>query len=192
MTNGFAKIAVASPLTSVADCTKNVQEIISIINKVAKEGAEIILFPELAVSSSSCGDLYLQPFFLQKIQDALQLIIDASRTVNTIITVGAPVKHVNNLYNCAVTIYNGCIVGITAKSHPTAEERRWFSPADTLPGNATATLCGQQVQIGSGTIFETGTCRFGVEVGSDAQAPNAPCNQMVLAGADVILNPAAT
>ncbi|MBR1958120.1 MAG: hypothetical protein IKA28_03870, partial [Tidjanibacter sp.] len=61
MTNGFAKIAVASPLTSVADCTKNVQEIISIINKVAKEGAEIILFPELAITSRSCGDLYLQP-----------------------------------------------------------------------------------------------------------------------------------
>ena len=192
MTNGFAKIAVATPLTSVADCTKNVQEIISVINKVAKEGAEIVLFPELAITSRSCGDLYLQPFFLQKIQDALQLIIDASHTVNTIITVGAPVKHINNLYNSAVTIYNGCIVGITAKSHPTAEERRWFSPADTLPANATATLCGQQTQIGSGMVFETGTCRFGVEVGSDAQAPNAPCNQMVLAGADVILNPAAT
>ena len=192
MTNGFVKIAAATPVTSVADCAKNAQEIVSIIYKVAKEGADVVLFPELAVSSSSCGDLYLQPFFRQKVEEALQDIIDAGRTVDTIITVGAPVKHMNNLYNCAVTIHNGRIVGITAKSYPTAWEQRWFAPACTLPANATATLCGQQARIGSGLIFETGTYSFGVEVGSDAQAPYAPCAQMALAGADIILNPTAT
>ena len=192
MTNGFAKIAVATPLTSVADCTKNVQEIISIINKVAKEGAEIILFPELAITSSSCGDLFTQPFFLQKAKEALQQIIDASHAVDTIITVGAPVKHANNLYNCTVTIHNGSIMGITAKTHPTTTEQRWFSPAGSLPTDATVTLCGQQARIGNNIIFQTDTYRFGVEVGNDAQAPNAPCIQMVLAGADIILNPAAT
>lgn len=192
MTNGFAKIAVATPLTSVADCTKNVQEIISIINKVAKEGAEIILFPELAITSSSCGDLFTQPFFLQKAEEALQQIIDASHSVETIIIVGAPVKQANNLYNCAVTIHNGHIMGITAKSRPTTAEQRWFSPAGTLPADATVTLCAQEARIGNNIIFQTATYRFGVEVGSDAQSPDAPCIQMALAGADIILNPAAT
>ena len=192
MKNGFSKIAAATPLTSVADCMRNVQEILSLINKVSAEGAEIVLFPELCITSSSCGDLFLQPFFIEKAQTALQQIIDKSRHIDTIIIVGTPVMHINNLYNCAVTIHKGCIMGITAKSYPTAEEQRWFSPASKLPGNATATLCGQNTTIGNSHVFSTPACRFGVEIGNDIQAPQPPATRMTLAGAEVIFNPSAT
>ncbi|MBQ4063080.1 MAG: NAD(+) synthase [Bacteroidaceae bacterium] len=192
MRNGFSKIAAATPLTSVADCMRNVQEILSLINKVSAEGAEIVLFPELCITSSSCGDLFLQPFFIEKTQEALQQIIESSRHTDTIIIVGAPVMHISNLYNCAITIHKGSIMGITAKSHPTAEEQRWFSPACKLPANATTTLCGQNAGIGRSLVFSTPACRFGVEIGSDMRAPQAPATEMALAGAEVIFNPSAT
>lgn len=191
MRNGFSKIAVATPLTSVADCANNTQEIISIIDKVSAEEAEIILFPELCITSSSCGDLFLQPFFIRKAEEALQQIIAATHNTECVIIVGMPVKHANNLYNCAVTMHRGKIMGVIAKNYPTAEEQRWFAAADNLPCNATIMLCGQETTICGNTIFSTPSCRFGVEIGNDTQAPQAPSTQAALAGADIIFNPTA-
>lgn len=192
MINGFTKIAVATPLTSVANCTQNTQEIIAIINKVAKEDTEIVIFPELCITSSSCGDLFLQPFFTKRAEESLQQIVDASCDVETIITVGLPVKYINKLYNCAVIIHRGDIMGITAKESLTAEEQRWFSPARNLPIDATTMICNQEARIGSNIIYSTHECRFAVEIGDYSESPYAPCTDMALKGAEIILNPSAT
>lgn len=192
MINGFTKIAVATPLTSVADCNKNAREIIDIINKVSTENVEILLFPELSITSSSCGDLYLQPFFIQKTEEALQEVIAASNSVETIITVGAPVKHINKLYNCAITIHRGSIIGITAKNQLTTDEKRWFSPANSLPIGATTTLCGEERRIGQRIIYSTKEYKFGIEIGDCSKTPEAASVYLTTGGADIILNPTAT
>ena len=192
MKHGFVKIAAATPLTAVANCKQNAQEIISIINKVKAEGAEIVLFPELCITSCSCGDLYYNAQLQQECEKALQEILTASEESESIIVVGAPVPVAGNIYNCAIALYKGKIAGITAKNHPTAKERRWFSPAATLPAGATVTICGQEAKIAATLLFTTPQYTMGIEIGSDATAPIASVAALSLAGAEIIANIAAT
>ncbi len=192
MEKGFIKTVAASPLTSVADCERNTQEIISIIDKVSREGAELITFPELSITSCSCGDLYTQPFFLQKVEGALQRIVSNSKTSESIIVVGAPIAHSNKLYNCAIVIHKGEIKGISTQNTPAGSNKTAFAGSNTLPADATAMICGQTVAIGSNILYRTPAYTFAIEVGSDAEAPITPGALFSLAGADIILNPTAT
>ena len=191
MKHGFVKIAAATPLTRVADCKHNAQEIISIINKVSKEGAEIIAFPELCVTSSSCGDLFTHPHLLQESQNAISLIIEASKETECVIVIGAPVAQQNNIYNCAITIHKGEVKGVTTKKQPLPREYRWFKSGVALFGEETVTIGGQECPISSDLLFETSQYTLGIEVGSDANAPAAPAEKMSLAGAEIIVNIAA-
>ncbi len=191
MEKGFIKAVAATPLTSVADCKFNIQEITTIINKVSQEGAELIVFPELCITSCSCGDLYTQPFFLQKVEEALQELLSASKASNSIIIVGTPVTHNNKLYNCSATIYKGEIKGINTKETPT-NNNKLFANTSTLPADAITTICGQTAPIGNNLLYRTPTYTLGIEIGSDAEAPLAPSTLQALAGADIIANPTAT
>ncbi len=192
MEKGFIKAVAATPLTSVADCKFNIQEIVSIINKVSQQGAELIVFPELSTTSCSCGDLFTQPFFLQKTEEALQELLSASKASNSIIVAGTPVACNNKLYNCSVTIYKGEIKGINAKETPTSGRKELFACASTLPADAVATICGQTAPIGSNLLYRTPSYTLGIEIGNDAEAPLAPSTLQALAGAEIIANPTAT
>ena len=185
----FTRVTAATPPAKVADCTHNSTEIISIINKVS--GSDIILFPELSITSCSCSDLFTQSFFLKQAEGAMLQIANASSKTNCIIVVGMPVKTCNKLYNCAVVVHKGEIKGATAKTTLTAEEKRWFSPGNTLPAGATTTLCGKATPIGCDLIYSTQYCKFAVEIGSDLLAPIPTSSKAALCGAEIILNPAA-
>ena len=192
MKHGFVKIATATPVTRVADCKHNAQEIISIIDKVSKEAAEIIAFPELCITSCSCGDLFTHPHLLQESEKAIACILEASKENNAVVIIGAPVAQRNSIYNCAITIHKGKIMGVCAKSHPLPRECRWFASGSTLFGDESVYICGKECHIGSDLLFETPQYTLGIEIGSDATAPNAPAESMSLAGADIIVNIAAT
>lgn len=188
---GFTRIAVATPPVTVADCKSNSKEIISIIKEVATKGVEAVLFPELCITSCSCGDLYTQPYLLKKAEESLQEIIEASKKVETIIITGMPVSHINSLYNCAVVIYKGIIMGINAKNYPQKDELRWFTRGQELPYNEKTTLCGQETIIGCNIVYQTSSYSFGIEIGCDHFAPYAPGANAAIAGADIIFNPSA-
>ena len=183
MKNSFTRIATATPITNVADCRQNSDEIITIINKVSEQGADIILLPELCITSRSCGDLYTQPFLVREAEKALEKICDATKSSNSIIVVGAPVTAKNRLYNGAIVIYEGNIIGVSTQKAPTEKQ---FSPGHTLPEGSTTTLCGKNTPIGDNLIYSTSEYKFAIEIGNDIQLPCTASTE-----ADIILNPAA-
>ena len=111
MEYGFVKVAAATPVTAVADCHRNAQSIIELTAELTRMDAELILFPELCLTSCSCGDLFTQPHFIQACDKAIASIADATAENGAIIVFGAPVEHRNALYNCAIVMHKGEIIG---------------------------------------------------------------------------------
>ncbi len=192
MRHGFIKTAAATPKVKVADCHYNARQIIEIIKEATKEKVEILTFPELAITSATCGDLYTQPLLLQQSQKALEQILTESLGTNTIIAVGAPITHKNALLNCAIIIHKGRIEAIVAKNNYPAQsqsgqERQFTSSSKIIDGD-TITLCNQTTNIYSNRIFATPEYTFAVEIGEDMFNPIATGTQSALQGAEVILS----
>ena len=195
MEYGFVKIAAAVPQITVGDCHANAASIISTAKEAVETGAEIILFPELCITSSTCGDLIGQPFFIRECEKAIADIASSTTGHNAIVIAGAPVCFRNSLYNCAIVMHDGRIAGIVAKSilcnRNTCEESRNFASASAIPCRSTISLAGQETAIGTGLIFSTPAFTFGIEIGSESQSPHAPGASLATAGAEIILNPSA-
>ena len=193
MKYGFIKVAAAAPRITVADCHKNAQSITGMVNELKKSGVELMLFPELCLTSSSCGDLFTQPHLIHTCIEEIEQIANETAKCDAIIVVGSPVEHRNSLYNCAVVIYKGEVMGIVPKrqldNHKS--ESRWFTSGDTLPLEAYATIGGKRVPFVKNGIFSTAAYSFAIEIGNAATTPAAPGAGLVAAGAQIILNPAA-
>ena len=194
MKYGFVKIAAVSPATSVADCNSNAQRIIEETTKMTAKGVELILFPELYLTSCSCGDLFTQPHFIQACNKAITRIAQETTQSNAIIVFGAPVEHRNALYNCAIVMHKGEIYGAVPKRYlnNSAGEARWFASAEHLAAENSAAIIGdKRVALIKKGIFSTSTYTFGVEIGNESTAPTAPGAELAVSGAEIILNPAA-
>ena len=146
MKYGFVKVASASPASSVADSNANAQRIIEQVTEATSNEVELILFPELCLTSRSCGDLFTQPHFIQSCNNAITRIARETIDSNTIIVFGAPVEHRNALYNCAVVMHKGEIIGIVPKRYLNTQtgESRWFASADNLPSDSHTTINGNK------------------------------------------------
>ena len=110
MKYGFIKVATAIPSLKVADCKYNAEQIIAAINSVSGEGVDIILFPELSVTGSTCGELFYNNTLLNGAMEALDSIVEATANINSIIVVGVPVlqgRKVSNPVKGGVYIQNG-------------------------------------------------------------------------------------
>ncbi len=200
MKDGFLKIAAASPETTVADVGANCREIIKLIEKADEIKANILLFPELAVTSYTCGDLFFSEKLLNAAEEGLSRIKEASKGKYPVITVGVPLRHRGKLFNCAAVIRDGDILGIIPKTYlPNYNEyyeMRQFSSADILPKPDMISIRGiGEIPFGTDIIFsheEIGEYRFGVEICEDLWAPQNPASEAALAGAAIILNPSAS
>ena len=188
---GFVKTAAITPEIKVADCHYNAGKIMAFIDKFKEQEIELALLPELCLTSVSCGDLFTQPHFISECERAIAKIKAATAGCNTIIVFGAPIEYRNSIYNCAVVIHNGDIVGIVPKETLDNSEYRWFTSGSMLPGNSYATIAGEKVPFTRKTVFNAGTYTFGIEVGSEAEAPLSPGAELAIASAQIILNPAA-
>lgn len=193
MKHGFVKVAAVTAPINVADCHKNAKGIIDMVNKLKEENIELILFPELSLTSGSCGDLYAQPHLIQTCRKAIELIAEETAKSDTIIVVGAPVEHRNSLYNCAVVIHRGEVKGVVPKCHLNNHkgEGRWFTSGYALPVESHTTIGGKKVPFVKSGIFSTTAYSFGIEIGGEGNTPAAPGADLVAAGAQIILNPAA-
>ena len=113
----FIKVGSACPKTKVSDVVYNVENIFSCINEAYKKEVKFIVFPELSITSYTCGDLFLTSSLLNKAIDGLKSICEESRNKDMLIAVGCPLVHNNVLYNCACIIFEGKILGIVPKSY---------------------------------------------------------------------------
>ncbi len=190
----FARVAVASPRCRVADPAFNVQETLRLAREAADRGAVLVAFPELGLSAYTCDDLFHQRALLDAVVDALAQVVETSKTLPLAMVVGAPLRLNHVLFNCAVVVAGGRILGVVPKSYlpnyGEFYESRQFSAADNAAVDRIA-LLGQDVPFGPEQIFALENVplfRFHVEICEDVWVPVPPSSFAALAGATVLVN----
>ncbi len=195
MKYGFIKVAAITPKISVADTRFNAGSIIRAINKAEKETAALAVLPELSITGSTCGDMFLSDTLLQNALNALTQIAAATQALNVIAVVGLPIKFDYKVYNCAAVIHAGEILGIVPKSNLTKLENRYFASADMLSNAYNTIKIGDDfAPLSKNLVFrhnDIDSFRFGIQIGSDLLAINNTAEELVSAGATIILNCAA-
>jgi NAD+ synthase (glutamine-hydrolysing) len=193
--HNFARVAVCVPEVRVADPAFNATRTVELLGQAAERRAVLALFPELGLSAYSCDDLFHQQALLDGVIAALASVIDASRRVPTVAVVGAPLAIDGLLYNCAVVVHRGRILGVTPKTYlPNYREfyeLRQFTPGDVCP-RETIDVAGQRdVPFGPRLVFRASTqplLAFHAEICEDLWTPIPPSSYAALAGATVLLN----
>lgn len=131
------KIAIAVPLVRVADVDFNVLQIENLIKKATDEKATIIVFPELSVTGATCGDLFFHRLLIEKAKQGLEKLLNKTNTFDIVVIVGLPFRGDNGLlYNVAVALYKGNILGIVPKSTLSNKEKRWFVESSSNNSNS--------------------------------------------------------
>ncbi|MBR3310424.1 MAG: NAD(+) synthase [Solobacterium sp.] len=192
MKNMMIKAGTAVPKMRVADPRFNTQEIISLIRKHHDCG--ILVFPELCLSGYTCADLFGQQALYQGVLEGLKEIEKVSAEYpETLIAVGAPIRHANALFNTAVFFSEGVMKGIIPKinipNYSEFYEQRWFSSGKRIR-NAWTMVNGREVPFGTDLFFEdpeSGVC-VGCDICEDLWVPDKPSTHACLAGANVIVN----
>ncbi len=197
MKDGFIKAAGATPKVKVADPAYNAGEIIKIIQETGKKGASLLVFSELTISGYTCGDLFLQQPLLTECKEQLIKIAEATKEKNMLVVVGCPLVVKQKLYNCAVVLHKGHILGAVPKSHlPNYSEfyeLRHFASGIGLDENIV--IGEEQVPVCTNQLF---VCReipeliVACEVCEDLWVPLPPSTYHAMAGATVICNPSAS
>ncbi len=193
--HGFVRTAVCVPEVRVADTLFNAEHTVILARKAAKNGAILALFPELGLSAYSNEDLFQQDALLTSTIDAVGFVAKATKMLNLIVVVGAPLQVNAGLFNCGIVLYRGTIRGIAVKSYlPNYREfyeRRQFSSAEENL-SPTIELCGQKnIPFGADIIFAVDTIknfRFFLELCEDVWVPVPPSSFAAMAGATVIGN----
>lgn len=186
-------MAAAIPSVKVADTEYNIKQIEDFVAQAEGRGVEIIVFPELSVTGYSCQDLFLQQLLVEQAEVAVMQLLDFSRKLDIICIVGAPVNISGSLYNCAVVIQHGVILGIIPKTYlpnyGEFYEKRWFTSSKDLKPTDIR-YAGNSVSITPGPmLFRTSdNALFGVEICEDVWAAEPCSNKLALAGADIIFN----
>ena len=194
MRHGFIKVAAVSPEVVVADPKENKKRIIEKIREAAEAGAKLIVLPELAISSYTCGDLFFQETLLEESKRQLLALAEETKETDALIFVGLPLCVGGNLYNVAAALNRGRILGIVPKTHiPNYKEfyeERYFIPGMEQPVKVDLGT-GYEIPMGSRLLF---TCRemeqlvVAAEICEDIWVPNPPSISHALAGANVIVN----
>ena len=193
MKYGFVNVAAAVPTVKVADVEYNVQQIESIIAQAEGRGIEVIVFPELCLTGYTCQDLFREQILLDRAEEAVIMLLDFTRKLDIVSIVGIPLIINGLLYNCAVIIQGGSIMGIVPKTYlpnyGEFYEKRWFASAQDL-NPADIFFAGSTIHVSAEPqLFVTGDgMKFGVEICEDVWAPIPPSNNLALAGADIIFN----
>ena len=193
MYDGFIKTAAATPEIITADCLNNARAVTELMRQAAEKGVKVLAFPELCVTGYTCQDLFFQQSLLDSALEALGTIVSASAGLDMLSAVGCPLRVGDKLYNCAVMIKDGSVLGVVPKRHLPNYcefyEKRHFAPAPD--GASDIELFGVSVPFGMGLVFE---CRqlpelsVGVEICEDLWAADPPSTRLALGGAVMILN----
>ena len=190
----FVRIGSCVPRTKVAGVEENLAETIQLAKLGSAAKAAIVLFPELGLSSYAIDDLFFQHALQDAVQSALARLVEASCELFPALIVGAPLQWQGSLYNAAVVIHNGAVLGVIPKTYlPNYREyyeRRYFQSG--------AGICGERIKVGAkdapfGTdllFCSEGSLSFTfhVEICEDLWAPIPPSTGAALAGAELLFN----
>ena len=192
MKTGFIKIAAVSPAVTVGNVEKNCNEIINMLEKAKNQRVQIAVFPELSLCGYTCGDLFHQRTLIDACYSGIMKICEYSKAFNGYIAVGSPIKYNGKLYNCAVMINNGKVLGIVPKTYiPNYNEYyelRWFESGKGVSGVVNLSA-NQTAVIDSGLTFSVNEdTKIGIEICEDLWAPCPPSIALAQQGANIILN----
>jgi NAD+ synthase (glutamine-hydrolysing) len=194
--HGFVRVAGCVPTTAVADPLRNAAETLALVRQGHEAGVAIMVFPELGLSAYSIDDLFHQDALLDAVEAAIAGLVRDSAGLAPAFVVGAPLRGRGPLYNTAVVIQDGRVLGVVPKTYlPNYREyyeRRWFASGLGVVGQ-TLTLAGQQVPFGTDQLFEARlfgrpAATFAVEICEDVWTPEPPSTAAALAGAEILLN----
>ncbi len=193
-THGFVRVATATPKVRTADVAYNAEGILEQARKADERGVDLLLYPELCLSSYAIDDLHLQTALLDAVEDHLADVVEASRKLSPVLVIGAPLRRNGRIYNCAIAVARGALLGVVPKSYlPNYREfyeKRWFSHGRECVGLDIA-VCGKTVPFGTDLVFEADDLpgfTFGIEICEDFWSPNPPGALAALAGATILLN----
>jgi NAD+ synthase (glutamine-hydrolysing) len=191
---GFARVAACTVPVTIADPAANAATVIEQARACHEDGVAVAVFPELCLTGYSADDLFLQDAMLEAVQTALGLVVAASADLRPVLVIGAPLAHGSRVFNCAVVIRGGEVLGVAPKSYlPNYREfyeRRWFAPGDDQDGS-TIQIAGDEVPFGADLLFaatDVAGLVLHVEVCEDMWVPIPPSAEAALAGATVLAN----
>ena len=191
--HGFARVAACTQRTALADPAANAENVLRQARACHEDGVAVAVFPELTLSGYSIEDLLLQDPLLDAVEAALATVVEGSRDLLPVLVVGAPLRHLNRIYNAAVVVHRGRILGVAPKSYlPTYREfyeRRQLAPGDDQTGETT--INGEKVPFGPDLLFaatDVPGLVLHAEVCEDMWVPIPPSAEAALAGATVLVN----
>ncbi|MBP3222576.1 MAG: NAD(+) synthase [Actinomycetaceae bacterium] len=195
--HGLVRVAASTFPLHLGDPHANAREIISIARICHEENTALVTFPELSLSGYSLDDLFLQDVLLDNTRAALELIVHESKHLLPVIIVGAPLRKGDSIYNCAVVIHRGNILGVVPKSYlPNYREfyeKRHFTSGVSCTQSSLRIFGNESTPVPFGTdlIFQASTNErfsFGIEICEDMWVPLPPSTQAALAGAHILVN----
>ena len=194
MKDGFIKVASITPEVKVADVTYNVNQIVTHMTEAVERGAKIVVFPELAITGYTCGDLFYQDTLQRRAREGLLTLADHSKGLDAIFFVGLPLVDRGKLYNVAAVLHRGEVVGLIPKTHLPAYaefyEARQFTPGMEEP--VEVMLAPEYfVPMGTKQLFrlrEMPELVIAAEICEDLWVPNPPSTQHCMNGATVVVN----
>ena len=191
--HGFARVAAATIPVAIADPARNAEAVIDATQALSDDAVAVAVFPELCLTGYAIDDLVMQDAVLDAVHAAIATLVEASRALRPLIAVGAPLLLDARLYNCAVLIHRGRVLGIVPKSYPLTYrefyEARWYAAGAGAP--ASTVIAGQEVPVGTDLLFaatDVPGLIVHAEVCEDMWVPIPPSSSAALAGATVLLN----
>lgn len=201
--HGFVRTSVAVPVVAVADPAENGRRTLALWQQAHDAGVAVVVFPELGLSSYTARDLFFDDTLHAAVDRALASLIEASRSLAPLALVGLPLRTPRGLYNVAVAIQQGAVLGVVPKSYlpnyREFEEKRWFREGRELSPGETCRILGVEVPFGTDLLFSArdhdsdgGGVRedviVGVEVCEDYWVQVPPSAKLVGAGASILCN----
>lgn len=192
--HGFVRIAACVPRITLADPRANAEETLALLQRGHAERVALMVFPELGLSAYSIDDLLQQDVLLDAVEAGVDRLVEASRDLCPAFAVGAPLRFGGRMFNTAVVIHRGEILGVIPKTflpnYREYYERRWFASGLGVTGQTIA-IAGREAPFGTDLLFRsTGSApfTFHAEICEDVWTPEPPSTLAALAGAEILLN----
>jgi len=193
-THGFVRVATSTPQVRTADVAFNRDAIIEEAKRAHAAHVDLVVYPELCVSSYAIDDLVMQSALLDACETAIGEIAAASAGLSPVLLIGAPLRQDGRIYNCALAVADGRILGVVPKSYlPNYREfyeKRWFASGINIVGQYIR-VGGDEVPFGVDLIFASDRIpgfKLAIEICEDFWAPDPPSTAAALAGATILAN----